>query len=395
MGFWQKLFRKKKHNNIEEDNWEEIVYTRDMVNFHDADQRSRYVTNCLEQITEASKEMDLLVGEYNLVTSYLTDIDEIEALPEEEKEGLEGFARKIKALEQERRSYRDRKDRMPDNIYYHIRRHEEDLEEGISKLKEAEGYSVLVKQDLQRLNGERHAYEYRKHELETMLVNLRGMAVIFFTALAVCLVMLAVLQFGFEMNTYIGYVVSIIAGAIAITVACVKYTDADRELIRVSNTNNRLIQLQNKVKIRYINNQNLLDYYYLKYETDSCAELERRWMQYQQEKDERKQYAEAESQIEYYQKQLVAGLGRFRVKTPERWMNQTEALLDPREMVEIRHDLIQRRQALRKQLDYNQEIAQAAKREIADVVVNYPQFKEEINKMVDNYERQMVHGNLF
>lgn len=388
MGFWQKLFRKKKKEEEQGENWEQIVYARDQVNFHDGEQRSQYVTNCLEQIAEASREMDMLTGEYNLVTSYLTDIEEIEALPDEEQEKVEIIARKLQTLEQERQTYQGKKHRMPDTEYYQMRKQETELEEGIRKLKEAENYNVLVKQDLQRLDGERHAYAYRRQELEVMTANLRGMAVIFLTALVICLGMLAVLQFGFEMDTYIGYFIAIMAGALAITVVCVKYFDADRELTRVENSSNKLIQLQNKVKIRYINNRNLLDYLYLKYNTNSAGRLEKRWRYYLQEKEERKQFAEAEAKTEYYGKQMISQLSRYRVKAPERWVHQTSALLDQREMVEIRHDLISRRQALRKQLDYNSELAKTARREITDVVVRYPKYATEITQMVDRYERK-------
>lgn len=388
MGFWRKLFRRKKKTEETEAQWDQVVYSRDGVDFTDGEQRQRYVVNCLEQMAEASRELDLLTGEYNLVTSYLTDIEEIEALPEEEKEELLRVARKLNGLEQERAAYQGKQNRMPDGEYYMIRKQEDEVEEGLTKLKEGEAYHVLVKQDLQRLDGERHAYDYRRQELLGILANLRGMAVIFLTALVLCLLMLAVLQFGFEMNTYVGYFLSVGAGAIAITVLCVKYTDSDRELLRVERAINRLIQLQNKVKIRYVNNTNLLDYLYIKYNTDSAAKLERRWEKYLQEKEERKQFAEAEAKLEYYARQLVSRLSRYRVKTPERWVHQTRALLDEREMVEIRHDLILRRQSLRKQLDYNNELAQTARGEVRDIVLNYPQYGEEITQMVGEYEKR-------
>lgn len=390
MGFWQKLFRRKKQDEEKEENWEQIVYARNQINFHDQEQRSRYVNSCLEQIAEASREVEILTGEYNLVTSYLTDMEEIEALPGEEKEKLQETARRLQSLEQEMEGHRGRKRRMPDEEYYLIRKQEADIEEGIRKLKEAENYHVLVKQDLQRLNGERHAYNYRKQELEGITANLKGMAVIFFTALILCLGMLAVLQFVFDMKTYVGFFITVIVGVIAITVVCVKYLDADKELTKVVNAINRLIQLQNKVKIRYVNNRSLLDYLCIKYNTDNAGRLEKRWKIYQQEKEERKQYAEAEAKTEYYQRQLAGQLGRFRVKAPERWIHQTQALLDKREMVEIRHDLILRRQSLRKQLDYNSELALTARREITDVVVNYPKFAEEITGMVDRYEKRFL-----
>ncbi len=386
MGFWRKLFNRKKAEQDYEDNWEQIVYARDEVDFDDEEQRSRYITNCLEQIADASKEMNLLTGEYSLVTAYLTDAEEIEALPSQEKEELERIARTLSTLEQERQRYYGRKNRMDDSEYYNMRKKENEVEEGIVKLKETENYAVLIKQDLGRLDGERHAYEYRRQELSEMLANLRGMAVIFLTALGICLIMLLILQFGFDMDAYLGYFIAMGAAAAAISVLCIKYTDAQREQKKVKNSINKLIQLQNKVKIRYVNNCNLLDYLYMKYETDSAAKLQKSWEKYQQEKEERKQYAEAEAKLEYYQKQLLSRLSNYRISDPGRWLSQVNAIIDRREMVEIRHDLVLRRQALRKQLDYNSEVAETARREVMDIVEKYPGYAREILDLVNRYE---------
>lgn len=387
MGFFSRLFKRKERETEQEENWEQIVYARDEVDFGNAEQRNVYITNCLEQIAEATKEMNLLTGEYSLVTSYLTDIEEIEALPEDEREEVDGIARRLQALETEREQYRGKKDRMNDVEYYSIRKQENEIEQGIEKIKKEEQYNTLVKQDLKRLDRERHAYKYRREELDTMQVNLRGMAFIFLAALFICLIMLAILQFGFGMNTYAGYIVTVVAAAIAVTVLCVKYMDANRERIRVENAINKLIQLQNKVKIRYVNNVNLLEYLYMKYDTDSGEKLERLWKLYQQEKEERKQYAEAEAKTEYYNRQLVDKLANYRVADPSRWVQQTKALLDKREMVEIRHDLILRRQALRKQMDYNKNVADTAQNEIMGVAAQYPAYAKEIMSMVDGYQK--------
>ena len=58
------------------EDWESIVYDRDTVDFREKEQRDRYISGCLEQIAEASKEISLLTGEYSLVTSYLTDMED-------------------------------------------------------------------------------------------------------------------------------------------------------------------------------------------------------------------------------------------------------------------------------------------------------------------------------
>lgn len=386
MGFFKWLFRKQKLVE-EQENWEQVVYERDKVNFHDADERKRYLTGCLEQIGEAEKEINLLTGEYSLVTGYLTDIEEIESLPGQQLSELKGIATKILSFEQEKRRFIDKKERMSDSEYQKIRSQENEIEEGIRKLKDAEHYQKLVKQDMIKLDGERHAYGFRKVELTNMLVNLRGMAFISLVALAACIIMLLVLQFGFSLDTSIGYYLAVAAAAIAITVLFVKFVDAQKELSRVGKAENKLIHLQNTVKIRYVNNINLLDYLYLKYGVDNAGKLDKLWNLYQSEKDERRQFAEAESKLDFYKEQLMELLSSYRVKDPGRFVQQPAAIVEAREMLEMRHELIGRRQSLRKQLDYNQKLAESAGREIKDIATQYPQYSSEISDLLDCYAR--------
>lgn len=386
MGFWSKIFGRKKYPESESGDWENIVYDRDAVNLDEEEERIRYISSCLEQIGEATKEMNLLSGEYSLVTSHLTDMEEIDALPEQERETLNSIAGRLVTLDQERQQYRGKKNRMSDTDFHRLRENEGSLQEGIEKLRECEEYGAKVKQDLQRLDRERHAYEYRRQELEAVMNNMRGMVLIFLTAFGICVVMLLILQFGFEMNTRVGYLLAVAAVAVAVTVIWVKYTDGEREQQKVESAINKLILLQNKVKIRYVNNKNLTDYLCIKYGTDSSAALEKLWQQYQKERDERREYAEAEAKAEYYRSQLRNKMNNYRITSPERWVGQPAALLDRREMVEMRHDLILRRQALRKQMDYNNSVAETARREIADIVEKHPDYAGEISDMVEKYE---------
>lgn len=385
------MFGKLKAEKIEEqDDYEQLVYERDKVNINDKEERTRYLNNCMEQLAEAEKELNLLTGEYSLVTAYLTDMEEIEALPNEESKELKETANKILNLDNERSTYLSKKGRMKDSEYKQIESQEEEIEEGIEKIKEAEKYRKLVQQDLNRLDGERHAYRYRKNELNTILVNLKGMAVICLTAAVACLLMLVILQFGFHLETAIGYFVTIATAAVAVTIICLKYTEALHELEKVEQSTNKLIQLQNKVKIRYVNNANLLEYLYIKYGVDSGEKLQKLWSMYQKEKEERRQFAESEARLDYYREQLVKNLMRYRVKDPGRWIHQVRAIVDPKEMVEIRHGLIVRRQALRKQMEYNQKLAETASEEVKDIAVGYPQYKEEISTLVERYEKQFA-----
>ncbi len=384
--FFKKIFTSRSRRKAQEGEWEKLVTARGGVDFEQEEERTRYVTDCLEQIAEASQELEMLQGEYSRVTAYLTDLEELEALPDQEKETLEITARKLQNMEREYESFTQRKNRMDDAIYYQMKNRESEMQEGIEKIRKTEHYGTLVKQDMQRLEGERLAYEYRKNELHGIMENQRGMAVIFLTALVICLILLAVLQFGLRMQTQVGYFIAVLAAALALTVLAVKHMDADREMDRVLRDARRLIKLQNKVKIRYVNNKNLLDYYYIKYDVDSGKKLEKLFNQYLEEKEQRKQFAETEARREYYHKQLLNQLGHYHIQYPEQLSGKVSVILDHREQVERRHELIMRRQSLRKQMDYNNTVAGEAKQEIKDIVVAYPCYALEITEMVDRYE---------
>lgn len=387
MGLFDKLFKRKRVRPVEED-WEEIVYSREGIDFHSGEDRNSYIENCLEQMDEAKKEVELLNGEYSVVTAYLTDTEEIEALPEGEKDTLSITANRLKAIEQERQNYLSKKDRMPDSVYYRMKEREHELEGALRKMKDAESRGTVIKQDLQRLSREKQAYAYRKEELYGMLANFRGMAVIFLGALVLCIGILAILQFSLQLDAGVGYFVAVVVTAIAMTVLCVKYMDAGREVHRVERAQNRLIQLQNKVKIKYANNTNLLNYLYLKYQVKNASMLEKQYAQYQEEKEGRNQYAEAEAKKEYYTKQLLQQLGHYRVRYPQRFAARVDALLDRKELVEMRHELILRRQALRKQIEYNNDIMQLAREEIMEVAKLFPEYSEEIAEKVNKYEKK-------
>ncbi len=150
----------------------------------------------------------------------------------------------------------------------------------------------------------------------------------------------------------------------------------------------RIIRLQNTVKIRYVNNTQLLEYLYLKYNVSSASELGKTWQLYLEEKEERRNFQMAERQLDQCQQDLLRVLRRYQINDPAIWLHQTAAILDKKEMVEIRHNLIIRRQSLRRRMDYNKEvIAGKAQAEIKDLVENYPKYGKEILDIVGEYEK--------
>lgn len=390
MGWIERLF-KRKRIHTEEDaggqniQWEEITLKRDEIRMNDPQQRKGYVQRCMEQIQESAEELESLTHEYNHVTAYLTDMEEIEALPSEEREHINEYAKKLLTLEEERRTFTSKKIRMSDHRYRHIEQIQNEVPDGIRKLREAEDYQALVRSDLTRLDGERHAYEYRKDEQRVIIENAKGITIICLVAMGLCMLMLFFLQMMLEIDTLIGYFLTILAGTVTITVLFVKNLDAGKEIEQVERSINKLILLQNKVKIRYVNNINLLDYLYTKFDVNHSSELEKEWNRFIIEVEERKKLEENDEDLTFYQKELLKTLRRYHIKDPEVWMSRSLALLDAKEMVEIRHGYIQRRQKLRKQMEYYKRMAEMARNEVKDLAADYPEYAKEILAIVDEY----------
>lgn len=395
MNWLKKLFSRfnktmEEPDYEEEGDWEDTDAAEEALDLGNREIREEYVRNCLEKIADASKELENLTFEYNMVTTYLKDMEEIEALPEEEAEELKACAKKVELLQSSRDDYAYRKRRMSDERFHQMERMIDEVEEGCEKLKKAEEYQELIKKDLSRLEGEKHAYLYRKSELMGAISDTKGMAVICITALGLCFVLLLLLQFILEMDTKAGYLITAGVAAIVLTIVYVKHTEARRELKRVELGINKIILLKNKVKIRYVNNTNLLDYLYLKYNVSSAEELEKLWKNYHEEKEEREKYRRAELELDYNQQELIKILKRYQINDPAIWLHQTEAILEHKEMVEIRHNLIIRRQSLRRRMDYNKEVvAGGSQKEIKELVNRYPQYAREILETVEKYEKSV------
>ena len=375
-------------STIEDWDWDSLMKDRSLLKMQDEIERKKFIRGCAEQIKNASQKLDEVADEYNMVTAYLKDIEEIEALPQGEKEAILDSAKKVQIIEGARKEYKAKKNRLTDGQFYHMQRYEEVMPKPYEDIKKAEEYRDLIKSDLGKLEGEKHAYYYRKGELRHEIANVKGMITICSMAMVVCIFMLLVLQYGFEMETKLGYILTVGAGAAIITFLYVRFLDCKSQLERTEKGINKIILLKNTVNIRYVNNTNLLDYLYMKYKVNSGKELLKMWERYQQEKQERSRDEQNKEDLDYHKRQLTSILRRYQLHDPDIWIHQTEALLDKKEMVEIRHNLVDRRQKLRVQIDYNKRLVSEAKKEVNQVISDYPSYRDEILQLVEQIRRE-------
>lgn len=392
MGFWDKIFHKSaadewKKQQAELENWSDIVYTRKDLDMNDPVQRREYIGSCLQQMEEAARELDALEFEYNDVTSHLRDMEEINALPPEQRKEIDDCARKIVESREIQEKFDKRKSRMTDEEFERMDRLKDNAKEAAEKLLDAETFQKKIKNDLKRLDSEHEAYIFREDDLNETIENSKKLTVTVGVVLVVMIVFLLILQLALKLNVIYGYMMLILLAAIAITVLYVQSTNAQVELKSVKKSIARLIMLQNQVKVRYVNNTNLLDYLRMKYRVMSSTELTELYNKYLRERKEREKIDDARRLLDSNQKDLIYMLRHYRVRDPEIWIHQAEALLSHNEEVEIRHSLNVRRQSLRKRMEYNRDIvAGNAKNEVEDMARQYPEYAQEILDMVSKYE---------
>ncbi|MFI3200573.1 MAG: hypothetical protein R3Y54_03470 [Eubacteriales bacterium] len=397
MSFLKKIFKRKEIEIDQEQAQQDyedlellIEQLEERADILSPQEREEYVTECLQHMQEAATKVEELTLIYTDVTLHLTDIEELDRLPEVEKHSLRESAKKILALseEQNRPVAKERRVVLTKKQFYAMEKLQDEMPTPYNKLKECEEYQELIKQDLKRLGVEKVAYTYRKEELDAMLYNTRGMSITCLIAFVVCAFFLMLLQIGLDIDVTIGYVIAIMAVSIAVTILCVKHIEYKKEKRMVSASYAKIVSLQNKVKIRYVNNTNLLEFLRVRYQCESSKIMDALWKRYQAELIERERFERTKADLSFENREFAKKIDVYPIQDKEIWLSQIPALADPREMVEIRHYYNTQRQNLREQIQFNQEIAEKMHEEIKNVAFKYPDSAKQVLEIIMNYERE-------
>ncbi|MCR5848153.1 MAG: hypothetical protein K6G75_08560 [Lachnospiraceae bacterium] len=381
MGFLKNLF--KKREKIEENSPLDFFDSQ----IHNDEERRKYVSTAFMQMKEISSEIDDLRLEYSAITQFLNDCDEIDKIPEEVKIPIEDAANEILTVKTNKEKYYLEKPLMDEDMYNRMDKIEDEFPEIYNKIKDAEEFQGKIKSDLKKVEGEKQAYFYRRHELNAMLKNIIGVIVIALVAFAVCNIILIVLAIALNMDVKIGFLLSVTILIVVYSLLFMKGNDLRKESDKLDRTIIKIIQLQNSVKIRLVNNTNLLDYLYLKYNTDSSKELKKNFDLFSEEKHRREQYERANKDLPAAKRKLMNLLRNLPLYDPVSWVHTPEALVNRNELVEIRHEMIGRRQKLREQIEENTKSAEKIRDEIKEMIRRYPKYSVELMNMMRDFDK--------
>jgi hypothetical protein len=342
-----------------------------------------------DQVVDATYQIEDLRVEYEMVTSYFEDIQLIEDLPENDKKEIVDTAKKIAFLESETSEFLHSDDRISDENFRMIQGLEKNLTEIFGQLNELEDMDMKIKRDLKHLEAEKNSQEYLQDSIDDRQLKLRNFILCFGLVAVLAVLTLAVVGIVTENSLILPIllILLVVVGAAATSIVLYKRLSYEFKLSEMKE--NRAINLMNKVKIKYVNNTSTLEYLYAKYNIKSLRELEYLYDQYLIMVDEVRKYQKSSGDLRLYCDQLSKLLFSHGVKDPDIWTKQSLALVDSREMVEVKHSLNQRRQKLREQIAYNEELRLNGLRDIKNMLKINPELREQVKRELEVYHIQV------
>ena len=177
--------------------------------------------------------------------------------------------------------------------------------------------------------------------------------------------------------------------AVAVCADYLKMLHNDSEIKLAERSANKAILLLNKVKFKYVNITNAIDYACEKYHVRRASELNQLWQYYMDAVREREKYQRTNEDLEYFNGRLVRALNQYQLYDAQVWITQAAALIDPKEMVEVKHGLILRRQKLRDRMEYNVEEMKNQREEALKLSSKAGSMKPQIDEIINAIDRLM------
>ena len=373
--------RKKKAEPIET-----VVEVAETVKEEKKENRHAAMEYC-EQIMEAAKDLEETKREYRVVTDYLTDIQMIEDLPEAEMKKIQETAQNVQNLNEARDVYRKKVKTISDAQFVQMEQMEDEIPDAIRRLKTNEAYQAAVKRDMQYLEGEKHEWHIHQETMEQEHKILKRVLYGIVAAFVIAVIVISILSQTIHLDIQMSFLITVLIAGGAGCIVFWRMQNDEREIKKAQASINRAITLLNSVKLKYVNITNAVDYPCEKYHVHNSDELNYIWEQYLEAVKEREKYQRTNEDLEYFTSRLIRDLHAYHLYDAKIWIHQTHALLDKKEMVEVKHELLVRRQKLRDRIETQIANIQNAKSEIEKLLKDYSQHENEIRDVLNSLDK--------
>lgn len=352
-------------------------------------ERMGYIEDNCEQIMECRRQIEEAKAEYQAVTSYLTDMQKIDMIPLEQRGNLEYAARNIFNLSKERNKLQNRSSVLSDKQYRLLEQYEPQIPKDLPVMKSSEDFQKVIQKDISHLEKERHSLDGEQEDIINKQAFLKGISITVSVIVVFLFALFALLASNSRANFTIPFLLTVLMGMVTAFYIFMEARKNISDVRLVKLKQKRQIMLMNKVKIKSVNNRNYLEYTYNKYNIENSDQLKKLWTEYVRVKDENRRYQTNTQLLEFHNNELIHELKKFGIADAEIWIFQSSAILDNREMSEVRHRLNVRRQKLRERIDLNAKLNEEALKAIRATIRTYPECIDEAEKLLKKYKIQI------
>ena len=311
-----------------------------------------HVVHLCEQMIEISRELDDVRHEYDKVTAYLNDIQIVEGLGGDMRKQLEEVATQMTKLVNVRNDLLNAEHKISDEVFNQMEEKEAEIPDVIRRLKINEADLETVKHDLNILAGEKVEWSVVRQEREEELEQLRRLSFILLFCFGGIAIIVVFLSMTMKWDMLPVFLVALLA-TLAAAYVILRMQECNRDIKKSEVNQNYIISLENRIKIKYVNAKNAVDYTCNRYHVKNSRELTYNYEQYIEICKEREKFKQTNEDLEYYKNRLVRILRGLNLYDARIWLNYANAIIDKNEMVELKHELFSRRQFLRGRIDYN------------------------------------------
>lgn len=367
-------FKRNKYKDMEEHLEQERRYEKISASVP----KTHHVVDMCEQMIDAAREFEDAKNEYGRVCSYLKDIEIVENLGEKDRKLVAELAGNVAKLNEARTELLNTEQKISDAQFALMQEYEDDIPKSIKLLATNEKYLSTINRDLKTLEGEKTEWEIAKDSCKNEMKQLRRLAILLIVVFAIAALSCLVTSQTTGADTSMVMAVSAFVAALLGGYIFLKYQDCQREIQKCDVNRNYAITLENRVKLKYVNMKNAVDYACEKYHVRNAEEFGQTYELFQETVKEREKFRRTNDDLEFYNEKLVETLQRFNLYDEKMFVNYAKAIVNNEEMVELKHDLVARKQKLRSRMEYNLKVISELKR---DILINKSQLGERVDQV--------------
>lgn len=351
----------------------------------DRNEAVKFVKENCEAISENEKQIAEAKQEYEKVTSDLTDIQRIEMAPDDQRQEILDTCKEILSLTSERKKYKDSNFSITDAQVRKFEPFEDGLVDEIKKMYNAESYQTAIESDISNLKKEKDSLYSQRKEIEQKQNAIKRMTKVLALLIGSLIVLLIVIFYALKADMTLPYLGVVFLAGVSAAALIYESSKNRRDVIITEKKINKAVTLLNKVKIKYINNINVLDYNCKKYGVENAKDFEQKWNEYCKMREYEKKFRQNTEMLNADNENLLLMLKDIGVVETDVWLSRCAAIVDQKEMVEIRHELNQRRQMIRERIENNEKIKEDIIKQLDHTINSAPNVRDELIQVVRNF----------